>query len=770
MHRGFVTVLLVIAALMTEMGAAGPLLDAEVRKSLDARDYDTAIGRLQSLRDADPAAFAANDNDYVLAHVAEKAGRYSLAIASYERVARRGKDLAPYALAHISRLARSSGNLLVEREALTRLRLRYPTSSLADASFDRLADNLIEAGNYQAAVGLLTSTVPGANGGSPARQRDRTGRLALSLMFAGQTARARELFASLLDATNVTQPDDAALASVRGLDTLDGANASLPPADDLRRGGVYQYFRDFAAARRHYEAVANDGHDTSAATAMLQIGRGLVQQGNNAEAIGWFERIGEQYADDPAAKDGLLALAAAYSRVGKPDIAIARYQSFIQKYPADERLDRAYLNIVDVLRDRGEDQEALKWCSKTADAFKGKAPEAVAIFAATRIYIAREEWQAALENLQRLRNFADLGGAGIPGGTTGSETAFMRARVLEALGRYEEAVDTFISIPDGRGEYYGWLATGRLHDLARDEKAAPAIKACIDTAAAGLNARDQNERRRAAVSVMRMADDPKQREQAKAVFADAAKASSSYGALSFTEPELKTRVVARRLLDLSMYDDAATDLAGDESGSLSLARSRMQGDDPAPGLAIVESAWRKVPRDYPVEMMPRDQAELLYPVAYKDELLKYASARSVDPRLLLALIRQESRFQADANSNAAARGLMQFISTTANKVAGELGRPEPSAGDLYHPPTAILFGSQYTADLFSLFPAKPEAVVASFNGGEDNMKRWLDRSRSNAPERYVPEIMFTQTKDYVQKVMANYRMYCYLYNDRLEKA
>ena len=110
---------------------------------------------------------------------------------------------------------------------------------------------------------------------------------------------------------------------------------------------------------------------------------------------------------------------------------------------------------------------------------------------------------------------------------------------------------------------------------------------------------------------------------------------------------------------------------------------------------------------------------------------------------------------------------MQFISTTSTKVAGEMGRDNFQQDELYYPPTAILFGAQYLGDLFRVFPNQPDAVAASYNGGDDNMKRWLARSRSNLPERYVAEIMYAQSKDYVTRVMANYRMYQFLYDENL---
>src|ERR1051326_1771244 len=59
---------------------------------------------------------------------------------------------------------------------------------------------------------------------------------------------------------------------------------------------------------------------------------------------------------------------------------------------------------------------------------------------------------------------------------------------------------------------------------------------------------------------------------------------------------------------------------------------------------------------------------MLYPAPFRDALLQNASPE-VDPRFVLSIARQESRFQADAKSVAAARGMMQFIASTANEIA-----------------------------------------------------------------------------------------------------
>ncbi len=111
---------------------------------------------------------------------------------------------------------------------------------------------------------------------------------------------------------------------------------------------------------------------------------------------------------------------------------------------------------------------------------------------------------------------------------------------------------------------------------------------------------------------------------------------------------------------------------------------------------------------------------------------------------------------------------MQFISSTANEIATQLNLHDFSQDDLYDPDTAILFGSQYLANLFQQFPGQPDAVAAAYNSGGDNIARWIARSRAQEPDRYVAEIGFSQTKDYVYRVMTNFWNYQRLYDAQLQ--
>jgi len=79
--------------------------------------------------------------------------------------------------------------------------------------------------------------------------------------------------------------------------------------------------------------------------------------------------------------------------------------------------------------------------------------------------------------------------------------------------------------------------------------------------------------------------------------------------------------------------------------------------------------------DYQIELIPRDQAELLYPAPYADSLIKYAPERSVDPRFALSIMRQESRYRADVKSVAAARGSSKLRPIRLNQSSRSTSRP-----------------------------------------------------------------------------------------------
>jgi soluble lytic murein transglycosylase len=158
-----------------------------------------------------------------------------------------------------------------------------------------------------------------------------------------------------------------------------------------------------------------------------------------------------------------------------------------------------------------------------------------------------------------------------------------------------------------------------------------------------------------------------------------------------------------------------------------------------------------------------------FPIPNRDVLLRAVKGKSVDPRFVLSIMRQESGYNARARSLAGARGLLQLTIDVANKYMKGAGLESVTEDDLYRPEVNIPVGVEYLSQLFRMFPDLPEAVAASYNGGEDNVERWVRRAANKDNGVFAAEIGFAESKDYAMKVMANYRAYQQLYTSDLQR-
>jgi soluble lytic murein transglycosylase-like protein/predicted negative regulator of RcsB-dependent stress response/Tfp pilus assembly protein PilF len=723
---------------------------------------------------------------YLLGRNAERSGDIASATASYQALAANNSLLKEYALWRLSKIARSSGDLVLERERLQQLISTAPSSLLYEAATLRLVESYIESGDFNAAA---NSAKPLGLSKNPAVARKGAALMGGAYVRAGKTAEARDVFTKLvMQMPDASRPDDYALEAVRQLDQLDkGSTVNLSEAEHLLRASVYQFNRDFAGARVHYQAVVDRfPQNTTVPNATFQIARGLYQEAKYGDAVKLFQKVFDSYPDSTTAREALGFVGSTYVRMKRTDDAVNAYKLLIDRFPDAPSPDRPYLNLIDALHEAGRHAEALKWVQQTRARFKNDLGDALALFAQLRIHMAQGSWSTVVRDADELLKLPDLGGTRVPGGTNPPEINFLRAFALEQVGRNEEAIPVYLSIPDGRNEYYGARATQRLLALANSEKSRALVRmrlnSVVDYMKAATAAGQFEPTRIAAQTALRLTSDAQIRAEALKNLQTAYNGLPAYRLPQFNKvplfqpPETANshQAIAENLMLLGLYDEALPELLAARPGTrtpdeeYTLATLSLRAGLPNRAVRFGEQTWKSLPADFVIELVPRELVELLYPVPFAESLLKHAASRNVDPRFVLAIARQESRFQADAKSVAAARGMMQFIPSTADQIATELNLRNFNQDDLYNADMAILFGSQYVANLFKQFPDQPQAVAGSYNGGADNLARWIGRSRSNEPDRYVPEIGFTQTRDYVYKVMANFWTYQRLYDPQLK--
>lgn len=149
----------------------------------------------------------------------------------------------------------------------------------------------------------------------------------------------------------------------------------------------------------------------------------------------------------------------------------------------------------------------------------------------------------------------------------------------------------------------------------------------------------------------------------------------------------------------------------------------------------------------------RDEAvwRLAYPKAYWPEATAAAKAAGIDPMLLLALVREESRYDALAISPARAVGLAQILPTTAQAMTGD---PSITAHRLKDPSTNLTLGARYLRLQIDRFGGDMRLALAAYNAGPGAARRW--RNLDADPDYFIEKIGYAETRAYVRRVLGSY--------------
>lgn len=153
---------------------------------------------------------------------------------------------------------------------------------------------------------------------------------------------------------------------------------------------------------------------------------------------------------------------------------------------------------------------------------------------------------------------------------------------------------------------------------------------------------------------------------------------------------------------------------------------------------------------------------IFYPEPHHEIVYEVANEYNVDPYLIFAIIRVESKYQPQAQSPVGARGLMQIMPETARWIAKENNIDNFNIEDLHDPNINIRFGSWYIANLFEEYQEIPIAIAA-YNAGRGKVGSWLSEGVWTGNPEELENIPFPETREYVKNVLKSYRAYKAIY-------
>jgi len=178
-------------------------------------------------------------------------------------------------------------------------------------------------------------------------------------------------------------------------------------------------------------------------------------------------------------------------------------------------------------------------------------------------------------------------------------------------------------------------------------------------------------------------------------------------------------------------------------------------------LAAAQLACDREVWDRCINTSDRTRAEIdieqRFPMPFRKEVLARSRDIGLDPAYVYGLIRQESRFVMDARSGVGASGLMQIMPSTAKWTAKKLGI-DYSPDMLVDRDANLKLGTSYLKLVLDDFAGSQAMAAAAYNAGPGRPRRWREGPMLE-PAIWAENIPFTETRDYVKKVLSNATLY-----------
>ena len=637
-------------------------------------------------------------------------GKTSDAKELFEKITDPKFRLADYSQYYLALINYDLANREQARQILTQLKQRFPQSIWIPGATLLQAKIDIAEKNYGSAEEILRQLR--ADKSAKREIADEALYLQAQIREAqGDPIRAHALYNTVRDSAPNSRWAAAARkaqVSIRqtfpDLFTFQTIDELAAEADRLARE------RQTIEAETLYNKLLNNASDAATRlTYLTKLANLFLSTRSRNDAIPTLELIARDFPESSEAAKALYQIGQIYWNRHENTQALEYFQLILEKYPTSEYVDRARFAAADIHEYFGRRPEAIQLYS---DIIKLSPVGQIRDDAAWRLawlYYRNGDLPSASEAFSTLSKQSG-------NGPFGTAALYWQARISEKSGENDKARQTYRQITASAPESYyqslSWRALQRLGDASEEPKWVVA-------------------------SSPQEADDPP------------------------IAPELVFHLSrARALGSLSLQHLAITEL--DELNRAATPSNRMRAFlmreyFKTGGYARSLQLANQLPSSR------RDREPYRYPLAFWQLIQQKAQQRGLDPYLVLALIRQESLFDARARSPAAALGLMQLLQPTAARVAKQIGIAVPTPDMLFDPDVNLTLGTQYLKDLLARYSNNRQKAIAAYNAGESAVDRWEKEISTDDIEEFVERIPYVETRGYVKLVLRNQQIYKSLY-------
>jgi soluble lytic murein transglycosylase len=418
--------------------------------------------------------------------------------------------------------------------------------------------------------------------------------------------------------------------------------------------------------------------------------------------------------------------------------------------------------LVEIARAEDNESELLSYLSQLRQAAPGSAWFQPALISAGNMYLLKKDYDHAIDYYREAHERFPEGSRAAYAHWKAAWLTYRQGRTAEAKKEFTEHVRRYPASPETAAAIY-WRAR-----IAEDENELPLARTWYAKVADRY--RNYYYGHLAAERLAKIGDLPTAHDPLLDAIAPVAPLGTAAALTSIPADTL--RVEKSKLLEnAGMTDLAIKELQAFDGGkganwaTLEIARIYRDEGQYHRALRFMKSA---VPSYFAIDvsMLPRPYWDYLFPRPYWTDVRRFAMENQLDPFLVAALIRQESEFNPGAVSRANAFGLMQLLPSTGRKTAKELRLHGFRTATLLVPNINLELGTRYFREMVDHYNGQVEYALAAYNAGTNRVEDWLSMGNYRDVAEFVESIPFTETREYVQAIMRNARIYRSLYPQR----
>ena len=532
----------------------------------------------------------------------------------------------------------------------------------------------------------------------------------------------------------------------QALNLLRAGGAEIP---DLASAELYERGRNLFRTSQHEKAVATfntfldkEPNSPDRSDALYRVGVSLYYLGKRGEAAVILEKMIREYPSDSRTAEALYWLGRSYSKLGDWDRGTKAFQKLLEGFPDSEWCDDALFLTGNIFRESGDMRKALQFYDRLVREYPDSRFADSAIWWKAWWHYTSGEYAKTEQVLQDLVNR-------YPRSFLVHQARYWQGRAAEKRNDISKATVYYDQLlKKGPYTYYGYRAAER--------KAALGAAAFMKPDDAGVVA---------TVSVEPPDPDdslyPLDGDEGPPVWTD------EMGQTLAAEPAFRKTL---ELMHMDMKKEAATELWSLKDGMprkrialIGLSKVFYELGDYYHSIIIVLRKYERY-LEGPTPGASDDLWLLAYPKGYWESIVTYARKYKQDPYFIAAIIKEESQFRTDVLSSAGARGLMQVMPVTGERVARQNKLSGFDREKLFDSDTAINIGTSYVSQLMNRFKKDPLLVAAAYNAGPEAVQGWIKKNGYHGErDRFVEQIPYSETRGYVKKVMRNYAEYKRIY-------